>query len=164
MWEFLFFFGFFHFNLIFREDYEYLVLSAFGFLNRKLRTLAPAIWKPVVRWTGKQVVSTVILNVIPEGYPLISLDGKAKTALKVSKFSVLFIGFWFFLVSNNWFFFQNWQTVGYAEPKFDLSDSHVVFRNCELLVGVLDKAHYGPTPYGLVHCFYEVRMFGVMIL
>lgn len=67
----------------YREDYEFLVLSAFGFLNRKLRTLRPAIWKPVTRWTGKQVVSTVILNVIPDGYPLINLDSKAKTALKV---------------------------------------------------------------------------------
>lgn len=37
-----------------------------------------------------------------------------------------------------------------------MDESTVVFRQAELLVGVLDKAHYGPTKYGLVHCVYEV--------
>lgn len=32
----------------------------------------------------------------------------------------------------------------------------VVIRNGELLVGVLDKAHYGSSAYGLVHCCYEL--------
>ena len=38
----------------------------------------------------------------------------------------------------------------------DMSESEVVFRQGQLLVGVLDKGHYGNTPYGLVHCCYEV--------
>ena len=38
-----------------------------------------------------------------------------------------------------------------------MSESEVVIREGELMVGVLDKGHYGNTPYGLVHCFYEVR-------
>ena len=37
-----------------------------------------------------------------------------------------------------------------------MSESEVIIRQGELLVGVMDKAHYGNTPYGLVHCFYEV--------
>ena len=37
-----------------------------------------------------------------------------------------------------------------------MGESTVVFRHGELLQGVLDKAHYGPSPYGLVHCCYEV--------
>uniref|UniRef100_A0A4W5KQ13 DNA-directed RNA polymerase subunit n=1 Tax=Hucho hucho TaxID=62062 RepID=A0A4W5KQ13_9TELE len=32
----------------------------------------------------------------------------------------------------------------------------VIFRQGELLVGVLDKAHYGSSAYGLVHCCYEL--------
>lgn len=34
--------------------------------------------------------------------------------------------------------------------------SQVVIRGGELLVGVLDKAHYGSSAYGLVHCCYEL--------
>ena len=32
----------------------------------------------------------------------------------------------------------------------------MVIRQGQLLCGVLDKAHYGPTPFGLVHCCQEV--------
>lgn len=38
----------------------------------------------------------------------------------------------------------------------EMSEAEVVIRKGELLSGVLDKTHYGPTPYGLVHCVYEV--------
>lgn len=31
-----------------------------------------------------------------------------------------------------------------------------MIRNGELLLGVLDKAHYGSSAYGLVHCCYEL--------
>ena len=42
-------------------------------------------------------------------------------------------------------------------PKgIEMSETEVVIRQGELLVGVLDKGHYGPTQYGLVHCCYEV--------
>ena len=37
-----------------------------------------------------------------------------------------------------------------------MSESEVVIQHGELLVGVLDKGHYGNTPYGLVHAVYEV--------
>lgn len=39
-----------------------------------------------------------------------------------------------------------------------MGESHVIFRDGELLCGVLDKGHYGPTPYGLVHCCNEVTV------
>lgn len=39
---------------------------------------------------------------------------------------------------------------------FNELDSQVVIREGELLVGVLDKAHYGSSAYGLVHCCYEL--------
>lgn len=37
-----------------------------------------------------------------------------------------------------------------------MSESEVVFRQGELLVGVLDKAHYGATQFGLIHCCFEL--------
>jgi len=39
---------------------------------------------------------------------------------------------------------------------YSMGESDVYIRQGELLCGVLDKGHYGPTPYGLVHCCYEV--------
>ncbi len=79
-----------------------------------------------------QVISSVILNVLPEGVPPLNLDGKAKTSVK------------------------NWKVAGFPLPNQDLSESHVVFRDGQLLVGVLDKAHYGATAYGLIHCCFEL--------
>lgn len=40
-----------------------------------------------------------------------------------------------------------------------LSESHVIIRNGELLTGVLDKQQYGATTYGLIHCMYEVSSY-----
>uniref|UniRef100_A0A672K4P8 DNA-directed RNA polymerase n=1 Tax=Sinocyclocheilus grahami TaxID=75366 RepID=A0A672K4P8_SINGR len=37
-----------------------------------------------------------------------------------------------------------------------MCESQVVIRQGELLLGVLDKAHYGSSAYGLVHCCYEL--------
>jgi len=38
----------------------------------------------------------------------------------------------------------------------DMTESEVVILNGQLLVGVLDKAHYGASQYGLVHSCHEV--------
>lgn len=38
----------------------------------------------------------------------------------------------------------------------DMSEAEVIIQHSELLCGVLDKKHYGATPFGLVHCVYEV--------
>ena len=42
-----------------------------------------------------------------------------------------------------------------ATPAY-MGESDVIIRQGELLCGVLDKGHYGPTPFGLVHSCYEV--------
>ena len=44
-----------------------------------------------------------------------------------------------------------------ATPAY-MGESDVVIRQGELLCGVLDKGHYGPTPFGLVHSCYEVSI------
>lgn len=44
-----------------------------------------------------------------------------------------------------------------SKDKYEfLSESEVIVRDSELLVGVLDKNAYGATTYGLVHCYHEV--------
>lgn len=48
-------------------------------------------------------------------------------------------------------------TAGGSElDETQMSESHVIIRNAELLTGVLDKQQYGATTYGLIHCMYEV--------
>lgn len=37
-----------------------------------------------------------------------------------------------------------------------MTEAEVIIRGGELLVGILDKNHYGSTPYSLVHCLFEL--------
>ncbi|CDK29787.1 unnamed protein product [Kuraishia capsulata CBS 1993] len=46
--------------------------------SAKIQTVQPAIWKPVPLWTGKQVISTVLLNIKPENMPGMNLKTKNK--------------------------------------------------------------------------------------
>ncbi|KAL9951314.1 hypothetical protein ACROYT_G043957 [Oculina patagonica] len=123
-----------------RSDYQQLVFSALSFKNSKIKLLKPCIMKPCELWSGKQVVSTVLLNLIPNEAKLLSMQGRAKIAGK------------------------NWIT-GKPKSQFlglpllkgdDMSEAEVVIRQGQLLCGVLDKAHYGPTPFSLVHCCHEL--------
>ncbi|CEF62014.1 DNA-directed RNA polymerase [Strongyloides ratti] len=115
-----------------KEDFMHLLLSAFGQISKKLVMPPPTMIKPEVLWSGKQLISAVIMNNIPKDVPKINLIGKAKTAINC------------------------WIVKGYKAPPFDMSESEVVFRNGELLVGVLDKAHFGATQYGLIHACYDL--------
>jgi DNA-directed RNA polymerase beta' subunit len=45
----------------------------------RILTLPPAVMKPKVLWTGKQVVSTVLLNVKRDGYEGLTMTGKSTT-------------------------------------------------------------------------------------
>ncbi|XP_031567352.1 DNA-directed RNA polymerase I subunit RPA1-like [Actinia tenebrosa] len=123
-----------------RGDYQQLVFSALNFKNKPITLVQPCVLKPQQMWSGKQIVTTVLLNLVPDGMLPLNLKGKAKIAGK------------------------NWST---QKPKRqflnmeilkqdEMSESEVIFRGGELLCGVLDKAHYGNTPYSLVHCCYEL--------
>nr|CAD7431182.1 unnamed protein product [Timema monikensis] len=50
-----------------------------------------------------------------------------------------------------------WKAGGtpFSEPN-TMTEAEVIIRQGELLCGVLDKTHFGATPYGLVHCLYEL--------
>ncbi|XP_059155055.1 DNA-directed RNA polymerase I subunit RPA1-like [Physella acuta] len=125
-----------------RQDYWSLVWSSMNDWSKKMKLLPPSIIKPQPLWSGKQIISTILLNIIPEGKGAINLKGKAKISEKS----------WIRSEPNGYKLPMNL-------PPFDselLGESTVVIRQGELLQGVLDKAHYGPSSYGLVHCCYEL--------
>ncbi|XP_021350780.1 DNA-directed RNA polymerase I subunit RPA1-like [Mizuhopecten yessoensis] len=120
-----------------RQEYCQLVFSALVDKKGPVKVLPPSIIKPYKLWSGKQVLSTIILNSIPAGKEPLNLTGKSKITEK------------------------SWVT---SDPMADLpkevmeemGESWVIIRGGELLCGVLDKGHYGPTCYGLIHCSYEL--------
>ena len=50
-------------------EYQQLVYGALVDMRGKIKTLPPAILKPKKLWSGKQIVSTIIINLVPEGKP-----------------------------------------------------------------------------------------------
>ncbi|KAM3613299.1 uncharacterized protein V6R79_023616 [Siganus canaliculatus] len=119
-----------------RNQYIELVYRGLTDKQGRIKLLPPAILKPQHLWTGKQVVSTLLLNVIPRSAVPLNLTGKSK------------------IPSKAWIQVPPRSAPGYQPDS--MCDSQVVIRQGELLVGVLDKAHYGSSAYGLVHCCYEL--------
>ncbi|KAK5638056.1 hypothetical protein RI129_012351 [Pyrocoelia pectoralis] len=124
-----------------RQDYQQLVCQAISFKTDNIVILPPSILKPFPLWTGKQVLSTVILNVIPRDRQAINLMSVAKINAKAWQ-------------SNTP---RKWKAGGTPFVNdSEMSEGEVIIRRGELLLGVLDKTHYGATPFGLVHCIYEL--------
>uniref|UniRef100_A0A8D3AU23 DNA-directed RNA polymerase subunit n=1 Tax=Scophthalmus maximus TaxID=52904 RepID=A0A8D3AU23_SCOMX len=119
-----------------RDQYTELVYRGLTDKPGRVKLLPPAILRPQQLWTGKQVVSTLLLNVIPEKAVPLNLVGKSK------------------IPSKAWIQVPPRAAPGYRPDS--MCDSQVLIRQGELLVGVLDKAHYGSSAYGLVHCCYEL--------
>ena len=67
-----------------REEYNQFLFGALRPENYgaggRILTVPPAIVKPVRRWTGKQVISTILLNVKPANAVGLYLQSKAKVA------------------------------------------------------------------------------------
>ncbi|XP_011616408.1 DNA-directed RNA polymerase I subunit RPA1 [Takifugu rubripes] len=119
-----------------RAQYTELVYRGLTDKQGRIKLLPPAIFKPQQMWTGKQLVSTLLLNVIPHNAIPLNLVGKSK------------------IPSKAWIQVPPRSAPGYNPD--NMCDSQVVICEGELLVGVLDKAHYGSSAYGLVHCCYEL--------
>ncbi len=49
-----------------REEYQQHVYGALVDFPGRIKTLRPAILKPEPLWSGKQIISTIILNLVPE--------------------------------------------------------------------------------------------------
>lgn len=112
-----------------REEYQQYIYSCIrpedGHSTReKLITLPPAIFKPQPLWTGKQIITTVLLNVTPADMPGINL------------------------ISNNKIKNEYWGKGS--------NENEVIFKNGELLCGILDKNQYGASKYGIVHSLHEL--------
>ncbi|KAM3939452.1 DNA-directed RNA polymerase I subunit RPA1 [Leptodactylus fuscus] len=119
-----------------RDQYMELVYRGLTDKKGRVKILPPAIMKPCKLWTGKQVVSTLLINVIPDHFLPLNLTGKAKIGGKA------------------WV-----KETPRSIPGFNpdsMCESQVIIRDGELLCGVLDKAHYGSSSFGLVHCCYEL--------
>ncbi|MBN3323709.1 RPA1 polymerase, partial [Atractosteus spatula] len=119
-----------------RDQYMELVYRGLTDKRGRVRVLPPAVLKPCALWTGKQVVSTLLINVIPEKHLPLNLSGKAK------------------IPSKAWIKEPPRPVPGYNPDS--MCESQVIIQDGELLCGVLDKAHYGSSAYGLVHCCYEL--------
>lgn len=123
-----------------RYDYCRLIYSALVDKSGPIVMLPPCMIKPHRLWSGKQVLSTVLINVFPEDRKLLNMSGKSKIPEKS------------WIKDKRKAFSLSHQALFHGE----MGESNVIIRNGELLCGVLDKGHYGSTPYGLVHCCYEL--------
>lgn len=114
-----------------REDYFQLLYGALRPEEDSslLVTLPPTIWKPRPLWTGKQIISTILKNIIPEHVDGLNLNAKTK------------------IPGNLW--------------GGDSKEDKVIIMDGELLCGVLDKAAFGASEYGLVHSVYELYGAGI---
>ncbi|KFB45117.1 hypothetical protein ZHAS_00013038 [Anopheles sinensis] len=123
-----------------REDYQQLTFQALSNKKGNIELLPPSILKPVRLWSGKQIISTLIKNSTPKGLPHINMVGKSK------------------LSNKHWCIHpaRPWQYGGTPLGDGEMSESEVHIRAGELLCGILDKNHFGATPYGLIHCMYEL--------
>ena len=112
-----------------REQYQQYVYGCIrpedGHATRnKLVTIPPAVMKPVPLWTGKHIITTVLLNTCPADMPGINLSSKNK-------------------IKNDYW--------GKSSE-----ENNVIFKDGQLLCGILDKSQYGASKFGIVHSLHEV--------
>lgn len=115
-----------------REDYYQLLYGCLRpedgqMASDRIQTVPPATVKPRAMWTGKQIITTVLKNVTPITHPGLTLSAKSKTS------------------DDQW-------GEGLKEG---LKEDEVFIQSGELLCGILDKAHLGPSEGGLIHAVYE---------
>ena len=124
-------------------EYQQLVYGALVDMRGKIKTLPAAILKPKMLWSGKQIVSTIIINLVPEGKAAPTLNSKAK------------------IKGHEWekHMPRPWKAGGTplaTKPELGptMCESEVIFSKGEFLSGILDKNQYGATAYSLVSIFF----------
>ena len=123
-----------------RGEYQQLVFGALVDFPGRIKLFPPAIQKPQQLWSGKQIISTVIINLSPRDKfpPNLTSSGKIKPKE------------WIMTTP------RPWKAGGSLLSGSDMTESEFIVRNGELCVGILDKNQFGPTPYSLVHLFCEL--------
>ena len=119
------------------EYYELLYCCLERQLNshiiRKIVTVPPAIFKPKILYTGKQIISSVLLSL------------KTAEELYNKKMENLSLNYE-----------HNTKISPSAWGRGHEKEGKVIVRNNQLLTGVLDKNEIGNSDYGLFHSFYEI--------
>ncbi|KYN44618.1 DNA-directed RNA polymerase I subunit RPA1 [Trachymyrmex septentrionalis] len=123
-----------------KAHYTQLVYTALPIMQKDIILLPPTIIKPKMLWSGKQILSTVIINIIPSHKTRINLISSTKIRAKEWQTEIP----------------RRWKCGTEFKNSMTMSEAQVIIRHGELLCGVLDKMHYGATPYGLIHCIYEL--------
>lgn len=123
-----------------RAQYTKLVYATLPIMPENIILLPPAIIKPTVLWSGKQILSTIIINVIPSHKARINLVSTTKINAKEWQAETP----------------RHWRCGTEFKNLITMSEAEVIIRHGELLCGILDKMHYGATPYGLIHCIFEL--------
>ena len=116
-----------------RGEYQQWVFNALADLPGRIKLLPPAMLKPELLWSGKQIISTILINIIPKSKQPPCLEGKTKIKAKEWKQQPS----------------RRWKAGGSPLSEHAMGESEVVIRFGELCVGVLDKEHQGNAPYGL---------------
>ena len=122
-----------------RGEYQQLVYGALVDVPGRIKLLPPAISKPRLLWSGKQVVSTIIINLVPRDKPPPNHLSQAKIKAELWQNAPQ----------------RRWHAGGSLQGR-QMTESEVVIRNGVLCSGILDKQQYGATPYSLAHLFAEL--------
>lgn len=113
------------------EKFNKLLYSALVNPKQLIVCLPPTILKPTKLWTGKQLISTLIINSTPRGSVFLNMHGKSKVTEKL------------------------WPgSTPVTDP--NMSEDNILVRNGQLLRGIFDKNQLGSSPYGLIHVFHEL--------
>ena len=130
-----------------REQYQQLLYSCIRpedhhTIFERIQLVPPAMIKPRMLWTGKQVITSILKNITPPRFTGISLVSKSSTPA------------------------ESWGESTVSDPKkfgvrggqtqFVDTEQIVVFQDGEHLTGILDKGQFGPAAGGLVHLVYEL--------
>ncbi|KAL5691110.1 hypothetical protein EMGR_007251 [Emarellia grisea] len=111
------------------EDYHELLYSCLRPENshtvtERIQLVEPTLLKPKRLWTGKQVITTILKNIMPPGRAGLNLKSKSSTP------------------GDRW-----------GEGN---EEGTVIFKDGEMLCGILDKKQIGPTAGGLIDAIHEV--------
>lgn len=130
-----------------KEEYQELIYNCLRpedhhITSERIKLVEPAIIKPKQLWTGKQVITTVLRNIVSETLHGINLTSRSQTpseqwgevTLKAAKDF----------------------TVTPSVVKHRDTEQTVIFKDGELLCGILDKSQMGPAAGGLVHSVHEL--------
>ncbi|KAJ9610702.1 hypothetical protein H2200_005479 [Cladophialophora chaetospira] len=130
-----------------RDQYQQLLYNCIRpedhhSVYEKIQTTPPAIVKPKMLWSGKQVITTVLQNIVPDRFRGINLTSKSSTSSDS----------WGEKTSNDP---KQW-TVTSDKIIFRDTEQVVIFKDGEHLSGILDKSQLGPSAGGLVHSVHEL--------